>query len=138
MLDRLEALCFLRPLRRGRSILYPPNDVAVARSVAAMRRAGLNEEHGFALDDMLLYMDAMRSLFVDELALFSRVLGKVPRSELVELAESGLEGTSALLLTLRRRLVMDLLENGADAPATRSFTAAEAAAAAGPAKERSP
>ena len=109
-LDRLEELRFLRPVRKGRSILYTPNDVAVVRSVAAMRRAGLREENGLALDDLCVYMDAMRSLLVEELALFSRILGKVSRAKVVELAESGLEGTSALLLALRRRLVLDLLE----------------------------
>jgi hypothetical protein len=56
-------------------------------------------------------MDSMRALLVDELALFSRILGKVSRAKVVELAESGLEGTSALLLSLRRRLVLDLVED---------------------------
>ena len=112
VLDRLEALRFVRPTRRGRAVLYSTNDVAVARSIAAMRDAGLDESNGFALDDLQIYMDAMRSLLVDELALFSRVLGVVSREQVAKLAESGLEGTSALLQALRQRLVLDLLEQG--------------------------
>jgi DNA-binding transcriptional MerR regulator len=122
VLDRLEDLRFLRPIRRGRSILYPPADVAVVRSVAAMRDAGLDESNGFALEELQLYMDAMRSLLVDELALFSRVLGKLSRAQVAKLAESGLAGTSALLQALRQRLVLDLLDEGAPASPTNGGT----------------
>jgi hypothetical protein len=116
-LDELEALGFLRPTRRSRSVLYSPNDVAIVRSVAAMHRAGLNESNGFALDDMRLYFDSMRSLVVDELALFARALGEEPREKVAALAESGLEGTTALVLALRRRILMDMLVEGTDAGA---------------------
>ncbi|MBW2290462.1 MAG: MerR family transcriptional regulator [Deltaproteobacteria bacterium] len=108
-LDRLEQLGFLRPTREEQSLLYSPNDVAVVRSVAAMRRAGLNEDNGFQLDDMLLYLDAMRRLVMEELALFSRAMGDAGREKIVELAEAGIEGTTGLLLGLRRRIQLDLL-----------------------------
>lgn len=108
-LDRLEQLGFLRPTREAQSLLYSPNDVAVVRSVAAMRRAGLNEDNGFQLDDMLLYLDAMRRLVMEELALFSRAMDDAGREKIVELAETGIEGTTGLLLGLRRRIQLDLL-----------------------------
>lgn len=108
-LDRLEQLGFLRPTREEQSLLYSPNDVAVVRSVAAMRRAGLNEDSGFVLDDMLIYLDAMQKLVVEELALFSRAMGEEGREKIVELAEAGIEGTTGLLLGLRRRILLDLL-----------------------------
>lgn len=108
-LDRLEQLGFLRPTREAQSRLYSPNDVAVVRSVAAMRRAGLNEDNGFQLDDMLLYLDAMRRLVMEELALFSRAMDDAGREKIVELAEAGIEGTTGLLLGLRRRIQLDLL-----------------------------
>jgi DNA-binding transcriptional MerR regulator len=108
-LDRLEQLGFLRPTREDQWLLYSPNDVAVVRSVAAMRRAGLNEDNGFQLDDMLLYLDAMRGLVMEELALFSRAMGDAGREKIVELAEAGIEGTTGLLLGLRRRIQLDLL-----------------------------
>ncbi|MCP4004077.1 MAG: MerR family transcriptional regulator [bacterium] len=110
-LDQLEEMCFLRPARRARKIEYSPNDVTVVRAVAAMRKAGLNEDAGFEIDNLLLYMDTMRSLVFDELALFSRVLGKLPREEILSLAESGMAGTNSLLFALRRRLFMDLVDD---------------------------
>lgn len=113
-LDRLEELKFLRPTRKGRTVLYSPNDVAVVQSVAAMRRAGLNEENGFAIDDMLLYWDCMRSLVMDEIALLSRALGDAPQKKLLALGEAGLEGTATLLLALRRRILLDLLAESED------------------------
>jgi len=113
-LDRLEELKFLRPTRKGRTVLYSPNDVAVVQSVAAMRRAGLNEENGFAIDDMLLYWDCMRSLVMDEFALLSRAMGDAPQKKLLALGEAGLEGTATLLLALRRRILLDLLAEGED------------------------
>ena len=54
-------------------------------------------------------MDAMRSLVFDEIALFSRVLGKLPKEEVLAMAEAGMEGTHSLLFALRRRLFMDLV-----------------------------
>ncbi|MCP4037570.1 MAG: MerR family transcriptional regulator [bacterium] len=110
-LDRLEALGFLRPQRSGRSLRYGPGDVGTVRAVAAMYRAGLNEQNGFEIEDMSIYLDSMRKLLAAELALFGRALGKPSRAKRVALAEAGLEGTSALLVALRRRAVMDLLED---------------------------
>lgn len=101
---------FLRPTRRGGKIEYSPNDVTVARAVSTMRRAGLDEDAGFEIDHLLLYMNAMRSLVFDELELFSRVLGKIPKEKVLALAEPGMEGTNSLLFALRRRLFMDLVD----------------------------
>lgn len=109
-LDRLESMKFLRPTRKGRQVLYSPNDVAVVRAIAVMWRAGLSEKNGFELDDMLFYLENMRNLVFEELALFTRVMGKAPRDEIVALAEAGLDGTSSLLLGLRRRILLDLVQ----------------------------
>ncbi|MDP6978374.1 MAG: MerR family transcriptional regulator [Myxococcota bacterium] len=110
-LERLEALGFVRPRKQGRGVRYSATDSATVRSVGAMRRAGLNEENGFELEHMAIYLDSMRRLLAEELDLFSSVLGKASRSQTIALAEAGLEGTSALLVALRRRVIMDLLED---------------------------
>jgi DNA-binding transcriptional MerR regulator len=110
-LNQLEEMRLLRPRRKGRSVEYSVNDVTVVRAVAAMRKAGLNENAGFEIDHLLMYMDAMRALVFEEIALFSRVLGKVPKDEVLEMAESGMEGSNSLLLALRRRLFLDLVNN---------------------------
>ncbi|MBW1885996.1 MAG: hypothetical protein JRJ58_20890, partial [Deltaproteobacteria bacterium] len=83
-------------------------------------RAGLDEDTGFEIDHLLLYMNAMRSLVFDELELFSRVLGKIPKEKVLALAESGMEGTNSLLFALRRRLFMDLVD---EPEGTRSHSA---------------
>ncbi|MBW2294793.1 MAG: MerR family transcriptional regulator [Deltaproteobacteria bacterium] len=121
-LDRLEEMRFLRPTRRGRKVEYSPNDVTMVRAVSTMRRAGFNEEAGFELDHLLLYMNAMRSLVFDELELFSGVLGKIPKKRVLALAESGMEGTNSLLFALRRRLFMDLVD---EPEGTRSHSASQ-------------
>lgn len=122
-LQQLEEMRLLRPTRKGRNgsvVEYSANDVTVVRAVAAMRRAGLDEAAGFEIDHLLIYMDAMRGLVFEEIALFSRVLGKIPKDEVLAMAESGMEETNSLLSALRRRLFMDLVNDPAGPPSSPS------------------
>ncbi len=109
VLDRLEQHGFVTPARKGTSVTYDATDIAIVHAVQSMRRAGLGEQQGFTLDDMDIYMQAMRDLIGRELALFARVLRDRSTTEIVEMARRGFEGTNTLLVGLRRKLFLHLL-----------------------------
>ena len=50
-----------------------------------------------------------RELIGQEVAAFTKVMDKLPRHEVLALARTGLEGTSRLLVALRKRVFLDLL-----------------------------
>ncbi|MCA9772385.1 MAG: MerR family transcriptional regulator [Myxococcales bacterium] len=108
-LDGLESLGFCRPRKQGEAKWYSADEAAIVRAVGAMQRAGLSQENGFALEELAMYRDAMESLILKELERFTRVMGKLPRERVLELARAGLDGTSELLTALRRKIILELL-----------------------------
>lgn len=112
-LDELEAIGFISPKRRGKRVEYEAIDAAIVLACASMRRAGLSEDNGFGGEELGVYLKAMRELIAVEMALFSRVLDELPREQIIEMARTGLEGTNTLLINLRRKLFLRVLD-GAD------------------------
>jgi hypothetical protein len=88
---------------------YEPPDVSIIHAVAAMNRAGLSPDKGFVLEDIVFYQKAMRELLTKELAVFSRVMGKASRSEIIGMARAGIEGSNVLMMALRRKLFLELV-----------------------------
>lgn len=109
LIDRLEERGFISPARKGTSVTYDAADIAIVHACQSMRAAGLGEQNGFGLEELAIYMTAMRELIGKELALFSRVLRKRSTEEIVEMARRGFEGTNTLLVGLRRKLFLQLL-----------------------------
>ena len=110
-LDKLEGLGFIGSVRKGRKHMYASTDVAIVHALASMSKAGLSKKNGFAFDELTFYVDAMRALIFQEVSVFARVMDKLPRKKIIGLARSGLEGTSSLLLALRRKAFLDLLSD---------------------------
>jgi len=109
VLDRLEQRALVTPTRKGNAVTYDPVDVAIVHALQSMRRAGLGEQNGFKLEELDMYVHAMRDLIGKELQLFARVLRARSTDEIVEMARRGFEGTNTLLVSVRRKLFLKLL-----------------------------
>lgn len=109
VIDRLEQRGFITSTQKGNTVVYDPIDAAIVHACSSMRRAGLGEDNGFVLEELDMYMHAMRDLIAQEMRLFARVLGHRSTDEIVEMARRGLEGTNTLLLNLRRKLFLKVL-----------------------------
>src|SRR6185503_9899975 len=109
VLDRLEERGFITSHRKGNTVVYEPVDVAIVHACQSMRRAGLNEERGFKLEELDIYMKAVRDLIGQEMRLFARVLRDQSTEDIVEMAQRGFEGTNTLLVNLRRKLFLKML-----------------------------
>lgn len=115
-LDRFEKLGLVRHELRDGEQTYSGSDAAIVRGAMAMRRAGF-EKAGFRVDDLVFYMDAMRALVYQEVAMFTRVMGKDQgRDELLQMARAGMDGTNELLIALRRKLYLELLQGSDPKP----------------------
>jgi DNA-binding transcriptional MerR regulator len=108
-LDRLEQRAFITANRKGNTVTYDPIDAAIVHACASMRRAGLNETNGFGLDELSMYVVAMRELISKEMMLFARIVDTLPRESIVEMAQRGFEGTNTLILNIRRKLFLKVL-----------------------------
>ena len=105
-LERMEEHGFVHAQRRGDRVVYRPADVAILRAVDSMQRAGLNRENGFTIEDMKVYLDTTRDLIGQEVSLFTRAMGRLPRGQVLTMARAGLDGTSRLLIALRRKVFL--------------------------------
>jgi len=84
-------------------------DLAVA--VGKMRNAGIHEGLGFSVEDLRLYVEGMKPLIRREISEFNRrVFGKLPRKKAEEILTTALEGAEMLWIAIRRRILLDYLE----------------------------
>lgn len=109
--DHLEQLGVVAPSRGGQ---HGTEDLAILRAVGQMKRAGFGEIGGFEAEELNLYREAMEGLIHKEVSLFAkRVVGERRRSreEVIGLARAGLESTNALLIAMRRKIFLQVLED---------------------------
>ncbi len=109
-LDDIVATGLVQPQRRKSREYYEPADAAVVMAIGSMQAAGLNPENGFTLDDLSLYVDAMKQLVSREIKLFAKNAGNQAPDRMFQLARAGLEGTNYLLMAIRRKIFLDLIE----------------------------
>jgi DNA-binding transcriptional MerR regulator len=119
VLDRLEERGFITSSKKGNTVVYDAVDAAIVHACQSMRRAGLGEQNGFKLEELDIYMKAMRELIGKEMLLFARVLASRTTEEIVEMAQRGFEGTNTLLVNLRRKMFLKMLSD-----ARKSFKSA--------------
>ena len=110
-LDELEAAGFIHPSEGegDEEIIYSHIDTAILKALASMEAAGLNADNGFHIEDMAFYLDATRSLIGKEIALFSQVMGRLPREQVLKMARAGLGGSNRLVVALRQKVFLQLL-----------------------------
>jgi len=109
VIDRLEERGLITAQRKGNTVTYDPIDAQIVHACQSMRRAGLGEENGFVLEELDMYLHAMRDLIGKEMMLFARVLRHRSNHEIVEMAQRGFEGTNTLLLNLRRKIFLKII-----------------------------
>lgn len=109
-LQKLAELGYIRGVRAAGKVTYDSAEAAIVRAVSNMRKAGLGDAAGFGAEELAMYKDAMEDLIRKEVTMFSeRVVGRLPRKDVLNMARAGLEGTNELLIALRRKIFMDFL-----------------------------
>jgi DNA-binding transcriptional MerR regulator len=109
VLDRMEQRGLISSRRKGATVVYEPVDAAIVHACASMRRAGLDEANGFKLEELDMYLQAVRDLIAKEMLLFARVLRAHSTEDIVEMAQRGFEGTNTLIVNLRRKVFLGVL-----------------------------
>jgi DNA-binding transcriptional MerR regulator len=96
---------------QGRRRLVRPADVAVADALAALAQAGFDDEAGFEPKHAVIYLEALKALLHQEVALFFEKTDPMADPEaLLKKAEMAIERVSPLMLAIRRKLIGDLIE----------------------------
>lgn len=114
-LETLAGLGYVRGISAGKKTVFNSTEAAIVRAVGRMRKAGLANAGAFGVEELALYKHAMESLIRKEVALFGeRVIGRLPRKQVLGMARAALEGTNELLVALRRKIFIDLLAEAAD------------------------
>jgi DNA-binding transcriptional MerR regulator len=108
-LDFFERIGIIRPQKTERETVYPGDDVALLRTLANARRAGLTPE---MLPHTILgpYVTALRELVRVELSLFREGVLPHAGAHLKELVEASAELSEHLVVLLRRRMLLPTLE----------------------------
>ena len=116
----LERIGLVSPDRGGK---LSATDSAIVQAVGLLKKAGMGGT-GFQADELEMYRKAMEDLIHKEITLFAeRVVGKQKRTDVISLARAGLEGTNALLIAVRRKIFLELLqENTAPEKPSRAAT----------------
>jgi DNA-binding transcriptional MerR regulator len=109
VLARLQELGVLSPDDRG----YNRDDVAVIAAIARFRAGGYEESIGFTVYDTLRYLDALRPLVGEEVAVLrERLAGRVEPDRAVEIIASGAEPLRELVGALHSKLLLQALAHG--------------------------
>jgi len=86
-------------------------DLEVLAAIAKLKNLGFTERGGFKAEDIVIYREALQRLLQKELQTFLRVLGsKKRRKKTAEMAHHAVEGATMLLLALRKKSIIDFLE----------------------------
>jgi hypothetical protein len=76
-----------------------------------MRKAGLDESHGFSIKFLKNYVDICRKLVEIEFTEFnSKVIGKLPTEKIIDMAKIAIEKTSELIKILHKKTLLEKLE----------------------------
>lgn len=93
--------------RRAR---FDAAESAVIRAVGSLKKMGLDSAHGFHADALRIYRESMEALARKEFSLFlSQVPAKHAGKDLLPIAQAAFEASSALLLSLRRKVLLEML-----------------------------
>lgn len=115
---RLEHIGLVQAREVMDAEVFPPADVAILRAVGAMRRAGLTDATGFAVEDLAMYREALGGLFTREVSLFmQKVVGRVAAKDAPHLATAAVRGASDLIQAIRHKMVAEFATTAPPGPA---------------------
>lgn len=122
----------LTPIKVDGAVVFAERDARIAEVVGALRSSGYNDHLGFAIADLLRYVEALRALVVREVEQFdSPALLDLGRDEMLRLIGQGVAHVDVLLGLLHKKLLLAAVHDRLDAAAER-----RAAAPAEPAPRR--
>jgi DNA-binding transcriptional MerR regulator len=103
VLERLEELGVLTPNSRG----YDPDDQKIIQAIGRFRATGYDEAIGFTVYDTLRYLEAMRPLVEEEVAVLrERLAGKVETDEALRIVSGGIEPLRDLVGAVHSKLLL--------------------------------
>ena len=110
LIQKLEKLEIVSSYRQNGAKVFAGPDLEVLAAVAQMKQLGITERVGFRPADLLIYKKSLEGLLDLELQTFLRVVvGKRKPEEATRLARAGINGATALVVALRKKLITDLL-----------------------------
>lgn len=108
--DDLDDLEELGLACRGDDRRYDGLTVELTDVLARLRAAGMNEEAGFRPRDMAMYRDVMSEVVDREVGYFdARLFRSIPDDQAAEIVRMALQHSEALLVIVRRRLLLEQL-----------------------------
>lgn len=112
LISDLVKLDLVQPTEQDGRVAFRGSSLEILAAVSNLKRLGFTEDVGFEAKDLLIYKDALQSLFNDELRTFlGRIVKDQPLEDLPRLAQNAIDGATMLLLALRKKLIVDLLES---------------------------
>jgi hypothetical protein len=110
LIQKLEKLEIVSSYRQSGVKVFAGPDLEVLAAVGQMKRLGITERAGFRPADLLIYKKSLERLLDLELQTFLRVVvGKRDPEEATRLARAGINGATALVVALRKKIITDLL-----------------------------
>lgn len=104
-------LGLLTPVRRSSVEQFEGDDVLFLESLATMREAGFSEDLISLREALPVYVEAVDALARQELGIFTRgVTGKVAGARIAELALAGIKHMEQLLLLVRRKRLLQAVQ----------------------------
>ncbi len=86
-------------------------DLKILSLVARMRESGINEDNGFQIEELKVFVHAMESLIDREFKIFNRItFGRLPPDKIAELGKTAVLFVSEMLSPLHYRMIMDRLD----------------------------
>lgn len=108
----------------GKRVFFGP-DLEVLAAISQLKRLGFTLKAGFKPDDLLVYKKAMETVIEKELETFLRVVtGKKSPEKAAELARNAANGATALMIALRKRLIIQMLAAAGPGAPQRLLTGA--------------
>lgn len=108
----------------GKKVFFGP-DLEVLAAIAQLKKLGFTERAGFKPEDLLIYKKTLETLIDQELETFLRVVtGKKSPEKAAELARNAANGATALLVALRKRLIVQMLAAAGTGTVSRLLTGA--------------
>ncbi|MBI3185692.1 MAG: MerR family transcriptional regulator [Myxococcales bacterium] len=93
----------------GQRVFSGP-DLEVLAAVGQLKQLGFTEAAGFEPKDLLMYKKSAEALLEQEVGVFlQRVVGSKSPEEATRLARAGVNGGTALLVAVRKKLIIDML-----------------------------
>ena len=111
-LATLEEVGIVTPVSEDGEVLYDELDYRIVRTLSEARESGFSTELGFNIDDLSIYVVALKQLVAIETRIFAkRVRSDISVDELVELIRAGIPAVNEVMGALHSKFLLEQLSN---------------------------